>query len=171
MLAEVFDIVNGTVVINHNCLSIPELKAIHDEYEEPIPAFNYLYFKFKPDSPYANLPEEEKDDIILHDYPGEYTLEDEVMIKAIEKLELLYITPTYRYYIDNKTLLEKLGTFARNTPITTGRDGNLSALAMQVKSVGKTIMEFKQLEKVVLQELSEGMGRTRGNKKKAYDQM
>ena len=31
-------------------------------------------------------------------------------------------------------------------------------------------MEFKQLEKVALQELEELKGRTRGNKKLAYDQ-
>ena len=66
--------------------------------------------------------------------------------------------------------MEKLGTFARNTPITTGRDGNLAALAMQVKSVGKTIQEFKQLEKIVLQELNESSNRIRGDKKLAYDQ-
>ena len=38
MIPEFFDIQNGTVIINHNCLSVPELKAIHDEYEDPIPA-------------------------------------------------------------------------------------------------------------------------------------
>lgn len=170
MVAKIFDIVNEKVVINHACLSIPELKAVYDKYKDPIPAFNFLYFMFDPESPYANIQEQEKEDIILHDFPGDYTLEDEEMIAAIEKLNMLYMTPTRRYYLDNKILLEKLGKFARETQITTGRDGNLSALAMQVKSVGKTIMEFKQLEKFVIQELTEGSGRTRGGKKKAYDQ-
>lgn len=166
-----FDVVNGQVVIDHNCLSIPELKAVHDAYENPIPAFNFLHFKFDPESPYGNIEMDEIEEVLLKDFPGEYTLEDPEMINAIEKLEKMYVTPTYRYYLDNKILLEKLGKFARETAITTGRDGNLSALAMQVKSVGKTIQEFKQLEKVVMQELAEGKGRTRGNKKKAYDQM
>jgi hypothetical protein len=171
MIIKFFDIANGSVVINHNCLSIPELKAIHDFYQNPIPAFNFLHFLYDPESPYANQPEEDREDILLKDFPGEYTLEDEVMIAAMKKLSDLYITPTYRYYQDSKILLEKLGKFARTTDITTGRDGNLSALTMQVKSVGKTIQEFKQLEKVVMQELAEGQGRTRGGKKKAYDQL
>jgi hypothetical protein len=170
MITKIFDIVNGHVVINHNCLSIPELKAIHDKYEDPVPAFNFLHFKFDPESPYGNMELEEVEDILLKDFPGEYTLEDPEMLAAIEKLEEMYVTPTYRYYQDNKILLEKLGKFARTAEITTGRDGNLSALGQQIKSVGKTIQEFKQLEKVVMQELAEGKGRTRGNKKKAYDQ-
>lgn len=168
MMPKIFDITNERVIINHNCLSIPELKAILDKYTDPIPAFNFLHFKFDPESAYANLSEEDKDDILLTDFPGEYTLEDEEMIAAITKLEELCVTPTYRYYLDNKILLEKLGKFARETPITTGRDGNLSALGMQVKSVGKTIQEFRQLEKIVIEEIK--AGRARGGKKIAYDQ-
>lgn len=170
MIPKFFDIANGRVVINHNCLSIPELKAITEKYEDPIPAFNYLYYKFEPTSPYANLPEEDKDEIILGDFPGDYTLEDPEIIAAIEKMELLYMTPTYRYYLDNKFLLEKLGKFAREQPITSGRDGNFAGMQSQIKGVGKTTLEFKQLEKIVQQELSEGKGRTRGDKKLAYDQ-
>lgn len=170
MIIKMFDIVGGQVVINHNCLSIPELKAIHDFYEDPIPAFNFLHYRYDIESPYANIPESEKDDVLITDFAGDYTLEDEVMIAAINKLEELYVTPTYRYYLDNKNLLEKLSHFARTAPVTTGRDGNIGALQSQVKSVGKTILEFKQLEKVVLQELEETKGRVRGGKKLAYDQ-
>lgn len=170
MIIKIFDIENGNVVINHNCLSIPELKAIHDAYKDPIPAFNFLHFRFDPKSAYANIPEEEKDELLAHDFAGEYSLEDEVIINAINKLEMLSTTPTYRYYLDNKILLEKLGKFARISPITSGRDGNITALMGQLKSVGKTILEFKQLEKVVLSELEEKLGRVRGGKSLAYDQ-
>jgi hypothetical protein len=170
MQIKIFDIHNGNVIINHNCLSIPELKAVHDAYEDPLPAFNFLHYMYDIESPYANIPEGEKEEVIIHDFPGDYTLEDEEMINAIKKLEQLYVTPTYRYYQDNKILLEKLGEFARTAKITAGRDGNISALTAQIKSVGKTIMEFKQLEKVVLAELEETKGRARGGKKLAYDQ-
>lgn len=170
MNIQMFDIHDGNVVINHNCLSIPELKAIHDAYKNPIPAFNFLYYMFDINSPYINIEEEVKEETLLTDFPGEYTLEDEVMIAAIKKMEELYVTPTYRYYLDNKILMEKLGKFARTASVTTGRDGNIGALQSQVKSVGKTIMEFKQLEKVAMDEISEGKNRARGGKKLAYDQ-
>jgi len=170
MIPHFFDIANEKVILNHNCLSIPELKAVVDRYTDPLPAFNFIHYMINPQSPYANLPDEIREETLLKDFSGEYTLEDEEMIAALEKIKSLYITPSYQYYLDNKQLLEKLGKFARETPITSGRDGNLSALGMQIKSVGKTIQEFKQLEKVVMQELSEGTSRTRGNKKVAYDQ-
>jgi hypothetical protein len=170
MIIKMFDIVQGNVVINHNCLSIPELKAIHDEYEDPIPAFNYLHFLFDIDSPYINMPDMEKEETLLIDFPGDYTLEDPVMIAAIAKLEELYITPTYRYYLDNKILMEKLGKFARTATVSTGRDGNIGALQSQVKSVGKTMTEFKQLEKFAMDEINEQKNRARGGKRLAYDQ-
>ena len=153
MNINLFDISNKTVIINHNCLSIPELKAIVDYYKDPIPAFNFLHYKFDPHSVYANIPEIEKDDILLKDFAGEYTLEDDVMINAI-----------------NKILMEKMGVFVRTAPITSGRDGNVAAMQAQLKSVGKTILEFKQLEKVALLEADEARGRIRGGKKLAYDQ-
>ena len=170
MIIKMFDIVQGNVVINHNCLSIPEFKAIHDEYEDPIPAFNYLHFLFDIDSPYINMPDMEKEETLLIDFPGDYTLEDPVMIAAIAKLEELYITPTYRYYLDNKILMEKLGKFARTATVSTGRDGNIGALQSQVKSVGKTMTEFKQLEKFAMDEINEQKNRARGGKRLAYDQ-
>jgi hypothetical protein len=170
MIPQIFDIQGGKVVINHNCLSIPELKAIHESYEDAIPAFNFLHYKYDIDSPYANIPEDQKDEVLLNDFPGDYTLEDEVMINAMTKLEELYVTPTYRYYLDNKILMEKLSVFARTASVTTGRDGNIGALQSQLKSVGKTILEFKQLEKVAKQEIEETKGRARGGKKLAYDQ-
>lgn len=170
MIPEIFDISNGKVVINENVLLIPELKAVHDEYKDPIPALSFLHYKYDPKSPYCNTPEDDKEEIIMMDFPGEYTLEDEVMIKAIEKMESFMVSPTYRYYLDNKRLLEKLGTFARTSPITSGREGNINAMIAQIKSVGKTIGEFKQLEKTVQQELDEHKVKVRGDKRKAYDQ-
>lgn len=170
MIPEILDIENGKVVVNINVLTIPELRAVHDQYTDPIPALSFLRFRYQPKGPYCNVPEDEKEDVILQDCPGEYTLEDEVMIKAMEKMASFMKTPTYRYYLDQKLLLEKLGKFAREQPITSGRDGNVNSMISQIKSVGKTISEFKQLEKVVQQELDEHNARVRGNKRKAYDQ-
>jgi len=170
MIAEIFDIEDGHVVINPACLLIPELKAVHDFYKESIPAFSFLHFLYAPKGAYCNVPEEDKEEVLLADFPGEYTVEDDVMLKAMAKLDFLVMTPTYRYYLDNKVLLEKTGKFARTATITSGRDGNASVLQSQLKSVGKTISEFKELEKIVQKEIDEHKSRVRGEKRKAYDQ-
>lgn len=170
MLPDIFDVENGKVIVNTNCLLIPELKAVAEKYADPVPALSFLHFMFTPKGPYCNTPEEDKEGILLEDFPGDYTLEDPEMIAAIKKLETFHVTPTYRYYLDNKVLLEKLGAYGRTTGISSGKDGNISALNMQMKSVGRTIMEFKQLEKIVNEELDEHKSRVRGNKRKSYDQ-
>jgi hypothetical protein len=170
MTPEIFDIENGKVVVNSNCLLIPELKAVVDRYTDPIPALCFLHYKFAIKGPYCNTPEDELEDVLQQDFPGEYTTEDEEIIMATNKLSMLYETPTVRYYNSVKGLLERLGVFAKTAVVTTGRDGNMNSLLSQVRTVGKTINEFKVLEKSVLQELDEGRGRNRGDKKLAYDQ-
>lgn len=170
MIPEIFDVEGARVVINPTVLLIPELKAVVEAYEDPIPALSFLNFKYSPKGPYCNVPEEDKEEILIQDFPGEYTLEDEVMIAAMEKLESLLMTPTYRYYLDNKILLEKMGKFGREATISAGRDGNASVLIAQIKSTGKTIQEFKQLEKIAQQEIDEHKTKVRGDKRKAYDQ-
>jgi hypothetical protein len=54
--------------------------------------------------------------------------------------------------------------------ITSGRDGNLAAFNTQIKSVGKTITEFKIMEKEIMKEMDEAKIKVRGDRKKAYDQ-
>lgn len=168
MIPKIFDIELGKVTINENCLLIPEFKAVYDYYKDGIPAFSYLHYYFTLDGPYANIPEDEKQELLLSDFPGEYSLEDDVMIDAIKKMKLFFTTPTYRYYLDQKYLLEKLGNFARTASITTGKDGNITALQSQLRSTTKTINEFRTLESLVQKELNSSR-KTRGNKKLAYD--
>lgn len=169
MYKEFFDIENGEIIINEHILNIPTLRAVKDFYLDPLPAFRFLRYRFDPKGPYCDEPEEEKDEILLKEFPGEYTLEHKVMIEAIEWFQNK-ITPTYRYYLDNKILMEKLGAYGRTKVITEGRDGNYSAMQAQLKNSGKTILEFKQLEKVVEQEL-EDMKKTKnwGDREGSYD--
>lgn len=155
MYKEIFDIHNESIVINEHILNIPVLRAIKDFYTDPMPAFKFLRYRYDPKSPYCDEIEEQKDEILLREYPGEYTLEDPVMLAAVSWIQERYVTPTYRYYLDCKILMEKLGKYGRDTPIESSRDGNLSALQRQMSTVGKTITEFKQLEKVVEQEIEE----------------
>jgi len=171
MYKEIFDIEEGQVIINEHILSIPTLRTVHDAYKDPMPALKFLRYRYDPKSPYCDAPEEEKDEICLNEFPGEYTLEDPAMVDAIKWLIDRYVTPTYRYYLDCKILLEKMGAYGRDMPVTAGRDGNLSALQTQTRNMGKSILEFKQLEKVVMQELEDmNKAKNRGGTESAYDE-
>ena len=170
MIPDIFDIDNNHIVINPNCLLIPELKAVVDKYKNPIPALSFLHFRYYPKGPYVNVPEEDKDEIILADFPGEYTLEDEEMIAAINKVDFLCTSPTYRYYLDTKCLMEKLGKYGKDSVITSGRDGNQTAMKSQLKDAGKIFSDFKELEKLAAEEIDQFKSRIRGGKRVAYDQ-
>lgn len=172
MYKEIFNIENGEVIINEHILNIPVLKAVKDFYKDPMPAFRYLRYRYDPKSPYCDEPEDLKDELVMRDFPGEYTLEDLVMINAIEWLNERYITPVYRYFLDNKRLMEKIGAAGRDEGITFGRDGNFAAMQRQLQTVGKTIIEFRQLEKVVEQELEEmSKSKNIGSKKSGFDEI
>lgn len=160
MYKEIFDIENGEIIINEHILNIPVLRAVKEFYKDPMPAFRFLRYRYDPKSPYCDEPESEKDELVLREFPGEYTLEDQVMIEAIDWLEKRFITPTYRYFLDNKRLMEKIGSVGRTEEVTFGRDGNFAGMQRQLQTVGKTINEFKQLEKVVELEIEE-MSKTR----------
>lgn len=171
MRINIFDISDKTIIVNQECLLIPELKAVVEYYENPVPALCYLYYMFDPASAYNNVPFNDKEDMILADFPGDYTTEDEVIINASIKLKKLYMTPTLQYYLDSKVLLEKLGKYGRNNEVYSGKDGNYSAMQSQIKSVGKTVEEFKKLEDIVQKEIEElSTINARGGKRLSYDE-
>jgi hypothetical protein len=162
LYGNVFLIENGEVIINEHILNIGVLRAVKEFYKDPLPAFKFLRYKYDPESPFFSVPEEEKDQVLMDEFPGEYTLEDEVMNAAVEWIESR-ITPKQRYLLDCKRLLERIGQYGRVTEIDSGRDGNISAFLTQVRTMGKTVAEFAQVEKIVEMELEEIKSRNRGN--------
>lgn len=167
MMPKIFDIENNILVINENILSIPELRNVYEAYEDPKPALLFLRHICDPYGPYNNIEENIKEEVILSDFPGDYSPEDEVIIAAKKKLESLYMSPGYRYYLDCKTLLEKLGRFAANSEVSVGRDGTYSQMQNQAKTMADAFMQFKKIEKQADEELQRS--RVRGGAFEAYD--
>lgn len=167
MIAKIFDVDSKRVTINENTLLIPEFKAVVDEYKDPIPALCYIYYLCDVSSPYANLPEDTKDQMLLSDFPGEYTPEDEVVREAIAKAKLLYRTPTSRLLDGLRSMVDKLAQYCEDAAITDGRDGNLTAVQAMLKGVGRMALEMKQVEKIVEEEVNSA----RGNSEIGYDEI
>lgn len=169
MTPQIFTIENNQIVINEHILSIPELRAVYEFYEDPIPALQFLRHMVDPEGPYNQLDEAEKEEAVLYDFPGDYTTEDAVMIAALEKLKSLNTSETYRYYLSNKELLDKLSRYAREVDVTDGKNGNLAELVTLVKSTGKTIQEYNILKKETEKELKRM--KVRGSGHTSYDEM
>lgn len=174
MIPKIFEIDSATdsIIINDNILSIPELRQVYDFYaEDPdtrFNAFQFLRHYCDPYGAYNQLSEADKEETLFADFPGEYSLEDDCMIGAIKKLKSLYMSPKYQYYLDNKELLYRLGTYARTATISDGKNGNLADLINQISKAGKLIVEFDILEKQAEKELQKM--KIRGNRHIAYDE-
>ena len=166
MLIKIFDVENGQVRINENCLLIPELKKITQTYVDPIPPLCFVHFMTDPLGPYGNLPEDKKEEIVYKDYKGNYTLDDEPIFKAIDKLKILYETENMRLLKKAKLGLDTLGSFLATSKITDGKEGNLNAYTMALSRIGKISQEFADLEKTVKNEIQ-----ARGNTNIGYDEL
>lgn len=165
-MVSIFDISEGNIVVNQNCLLIPELKAIVDTYENYIPVLGYVHFTCDPKSPYANLPDNEREEMILADYVADYSVDDEVVYKAVEKIKKLYETPSMRFLRDARGGLENLSQYLSKASVTEGKDSNLTGLISALKSISKINQEYKALEKDVEEEL-----RVRGQNLTGYDEI
>lgn len=165
-MVKIFDINEGNVVINTNCLLIPELKAIVDNYENPIPVLGYVHFMTDPRSPYMNLPIEEREELILKDYDGDYSPDDEPVFKAVEKIKKLAETHSMRLKRRAEAASDNLGKYLEKAQITDGRDTNLPGLLNALKSIRKINQELRGFTQDVEEEL-----RVRGQGNLGYDEL
>lgn len=166
-MVKIFDIENGRVIINPHCLLIPELKALRENYEG-IEVFCYVAFLFKEtiDNPYGNLEKDIRKEVLLKDFPGAYRPSDELVCKAIDKLQDLYETPITKYFKQVRGLLEKVGNYAATVIIDDGKEGNMTHVLKIIKEVGMVAKQFADAEKVKLEDELKG----KGGKALAYDQ-
>jgi hypothetical protein len=152
----------GRVELTDACYLLPELKAIIDKYEDPIPYLTMAYYMAAPDSPYVNLTEQEKEDSIIADMTenfGVFEFESPLIKQAIRKLESLYETVTIRHYKSLMILIDKFSDYIRTNEIMEGKDGNMPELQRIWKEAGSNIRSYKDLEKQVEEELR---AKTRG---------
>lgn len=171
MQIRLFDIQNGQVVPTEHCFTLKFLRVIMDEYPlDYVKIYAYLFYMSCPQpdlNPFFNVPEEDKEELILAEIEAEFSTEDDLIIEALEKTRKLYETPTYRSYVGMKKMLDRLAIYMENTEITHGRDGNITALVNAAKNFDAIRTSFKGVYKD-LQE--EQQSRVRGGKNLAYDQ-
>ncbi len=171
MLVRLFDIQNGKVVATEHCYSIKSLKDIMDEYpEEHLKIYTYLFYMTCPNpdlNPFFNVPEHEKEEIVCAEVDVDFSLEDDLVIKALATCRKLYETPTYRAYMGIKTMLDRLARYMESTPIEHGRDGNITALVNAAAKFQQIRESFKGAYKDLAEEQQ---SQVRGNIGLAYDQ-
>lgn len=172
MIVRLFDIQNGKVVPTEHCYTIKFLKDIMDTYPDThLQVYQYLFYMSCPNpdlNPFFNLPEHEKEDIIIEEIQLEESTEDSKIRYSLDMCKKLYETPTYRAYVGIKSMLDRLAKYMETTQIEHGRDGNINSM---VNAAAK-FEQIRQSYKGAFTDMkSEQESSVRGGQGLAYDQM
>lgn len=170
MTIQLFTVENGVLVPTEHCLALNSLKEVMEAFPKNyLKIYLYIFYKTCSDpekNPFFNMPEEDKEELILQEIKADFSTDDPVITKAIETCEKLYDTPTKRAYEGMKIMMDKLAKFFRTQALSTGRDGSLTAMTQAAAKYQELRQSFKGVEKDYLEEISQ----VRGGSYVAYDQ-
>ena len=171
MIVKLFDIQNGKVIPTEHCYTLKALKMVMDNYpDNHIKIYQYLFYMTCPNpdlNPFFYTPEIDKESLILEQIDADFSTEDEDVFIALEFCKRMYETPTSRAYKGIASMLDRLGRYMENSPITDGRDGNINSIVAAAKNFDQIRASFKGVYKDLQEEQS---SRVRGGIGMAYDQ-
>lgn len=170
-MVRLFDIQNGKVIPSEHCYTLQTLKAVMDEYgEEANKIYAYIFYMTCPNpdlNPFFDVPETEKEELILKEVDADFSIDDECIDNAIKLCQKMYQTSTYRAYMGIKAMLDRLAKYMETAEIESGRDGNITALV----NAASKFEAIRQSFKGTLRDLEEEQqSQVRGNQRLAYDQ-
>jgi hypothetical protein len=170
-MVRLFDIQNGKVVPSEHCYTLNSLKRIMDEYgEEAVKVYAYLFYMTCPSpdlNPFFDMPEQDKEELILVEVDGDFSGEDETIVVALKVCQKMYETPTYRAYNGIKIALDNMATFMATEKPTSGRDGSATALLRIAERFDAVRQSFKGVYRDLQEEQQSSV---RGGQRLAYDQ-
>ena len=172
MLVRLFDVQNGKVIPTEHCYTLDSLKVIMDNYPDTyMSVYQYIFYMTCPNpdmNPFFNVPESEKEDLIIEEVQLDESPEDEVIIRAITICNKLYETTAYRAYKGIKSMLDRLAKYMETTSIEHGRDGNINSLVNAAAKFEQIRQSYKGAFNDMKQEQE---SHVRGGQGLAYDQM
>jgi hypothetical protein len=172
MIVKLFDIQNNSLILTEHCYALPFLKKVMDEYPDThLDVYKYIFYMSCPNpdlNPFFNLPENEKEDIIIEEIGLEESVEDGTIRYALDMCKKIYETPTYRAYVGIKSMLDRLAKYMEVTAIEHGRDGNINSMVNAAAKFESIRQSYKGAFSDMKQEQESSV---RGGAGLAYDQM
>ena len=161
MSPRILDYEEGRIKVTAEAYCIPELKALIDKYDmKAEPYLLYVHYMTAVDSPYINVPIDEKKETVVYDVIqslGDFDIDDPLLEDAMVKLKSLYTSTLVRKYEAGKILHDKFTKYMKDKEITEGKDGNMTELMRILERLGPEMRSFKDLEKQVEEELKTKM--------------
>jgi hypothetical protein len=172
MLVRLFDVQNGKVIPTEHCYTLSFLKDIMTEYpEDYLHIYTYLFYMTCPNpdmNPFFNIPDNEKEELVYNEVECEFSLEDELIMNALQMCRRLYETPTYRAYKGIASMLDRLAGYMEKTPIEHGRDGNINSIVNAAAKFEQIRNSFKGAYNDLVDEQKSSV---RGGQGLSYDQI
>lgn len=154
MIPKILEYEDERIKITAEAYSIPEVKAIIDRYElgaEPYLA--YVHLMTVPNSPYKNLPEEERKEQIIfdvNDSHGNFDPDDDLLETAVNKCKSLYESPAIQMANELEEELHRFRKLLRDTPLT---GDNFKDRKDYMKDVDKILTTYSKVKKQADEEL------------------
>jgi hypothetical protein len=173
MTIKLFEVENGVVKATEHCYTIKWLNDIMINYPDNyLKIYGYIFYMTCPNpelNPFFNVPEDDKEDLVLEAVNLDIPVNSDLISLAIRKCTELYTTPTLRAYSGISKMLDKLSYYMETAPITAGRDGNINSLL----AAAKNFQAIRESFKGVLKDLEAEQSKTsvRGGQNLGYDQL
>jgi hypothetical protein len=157
MIPKILEYEDDRIKITPQAYGIPEIKDIVDKYKDL--SDRYLLFVHSMsaiDSPYINIPEEEKVETIVYDITytlGEIDYDDEILFTAIDKLKSLYSSPIVLLANELEQELHRLRKYLRDTPVVGGSEGNFRERMSLMEKIDKIANSYQKVRKQADEEL------------------
>jgi len=158
MTPRILEYVNGSIEITAEGFSIPELNKIITKYgdSDAIPYLTYIAHLSYPDSPYRNLPQEERSEAALYDVKetlGDFNEDDELIDPAIERLQGLFKSEASQAADEMEAESHRWRTYLRDTPM----GGDMKDRITIVDKFEKLVASATNLRKIADDELGTKM--------------
>lgn len=171
-IVKLFHMDQGIFTLTEYAATMNTLKGIQDEYEDNSPKiWAYLHYMKSLDkitNPFFNIPELEKQEIIIRQICPEIDVDTPGIQDALDLVEKCYTSPTLTVFKGFKMMLEKLGVYLQNHELTTGMDGNMREVMSAAKNYPDLNRAFKEAYREYEEEL--GNGKAWGDANLAYDE-
>lgn len=148
---------------------LPWLRKVKEEFPTNyLQVYGYLFYMSCWDSRnlYINRTDDEREQAIIEDLHIDFSLDNTVIIVALEKCRKVYETPAVRAYKSIKNKIDDICQFLDDNRVTSGKNGNAQDVKMFMKELPTFVEDYDKLGL----RLKEEQSKVRGNKQIAYDQ-
>lgn len=170
-MVRLLDIQNGKVIPSEHCYTLKFLKDIMDAFpDDHLQMYAYLFYMTCPNpdlNPFFDIVEQDKEELILKEIDADFSVDEDLIQRALTMCKKMYETPTYRAYQGIKIALDNMATFMATEQVTSGRDGSATAILR----IAERFDSVRQSFKGVYRDLQDEQQSTvRGGQNLAYDQ-